>query len=488
MHRQTKTQGGILRGELESALRPLVHFTPSRGFMNDPNGLYYRDGLYHMFFQWNPDADHPGNTHWGHAVSEDLFHWQELEAAIAPDEKHGNIFSGSAVVDGRNVSGLGSDACPAVCLFFTATGMLDKDRPQMVENEEGKPQFPPGFVRPKTTQALAVSVDGGEHFVKYGGNPLVEEIAPMNRDPKVVWNEDADCYTMVLYLKDNDFAFLYSDDLLDWQLGQTITLPGSAECPDLFFLYLDGDRSAGKWVLHVSPQNYIVGHFTGRKFVPETELIYGPTQKPGEKIKSFTQSSVYAPQCFSGMPRDRVVQMSWIPTRFPGCSYVSCMSVPWEIELVTTGEGMRLRRFPAREIEALYGKEERYAGDSADILNGQLEKFQAEAMDVTMKLVMERRGKIAFTVRGILMVYEQETHRLYFPTGVYELPVSPEGGCPTERLELRMIVDRGSIEVFACEGLFQCVWNGCPDVGRKQVEILSMENMTGEITCHELIV
>lgn len=180
------------------AARPLCHFTTRRGWMNDPNGLVYTGEKYLMFYQHNPAATYWENMHWGYAESSDLVHWREGEDKLFPDE-NGTVFSGSAWLDRENASGLMQDGVAPLLLFYTAAGDTS-------ETSKGVP----------TTQRLAVSRDGGE-TLQLCETPLLREMYPLNRDPKVIRCEEGQCYILSLFLKDHDFALFRSDDLLHWQ-------------------------------------------------------------------------------------------------------------------------------------------------------------------------------------------------------------------------------------------------------------------------------
>ncbi len=441
-------------------LRPLNHFTPARGFMNDPNGLYFDGREYHMFFQLNPFGLGHGNTHWGHAVSRDLLHWTEREPALCPDDADGLIFSGSAVIDRENVSGLGDGSTPPVILFYTATGM--RFRPDFPKDETGAPVPPAGWKRPATPQCAAYSLDGGRTFRKYG--PVVPEIEPMNRDPKVQWVPEAGCWVMALYLIDNDYALLYSDDLLHWELGERMTLPGTAECPDLFRLYLDGDRAKPYWVYFGSPENYLVGTFEGRKFV-HGGLIRGCTQPESGEVKVFTDAAAYAPQTFFGTADGEVVQLSWIPTRFPGEAFASCMSLPWKLELRSTDDGPRLYKSPAEAVNALREGETPLSGGFAEV-SASLRQARGDALELAADLTFQPEGALTLSVRGALLSIREGGRKLLFPTGVYSLPGDGTG-------TLRVFADRGSLELFY--NGFACALNAPLDPSRQRIELLEME-------------
>lgn len=460
-------------------LRPQAHFSARRGFINDPNGLFYYNGTYHLFFQHNPYNLAHGNTHWGHAVSSDLIHWEEQDPGIKPDRTDGSIFSGSAVVDYNNTSGLQQGEHPPILLFYTATGM--RFFPRFCRDPEtGRRIFPPGWVRPETKQCIAYSTDGGKTFKKYEKNPIIDEITPMNRDPKVVWNQDINCWTMILYLSGNDFILLYSDDLLSWEKGQILTFKASGECPDIFELCVDNDESNRKWVIFVSPENYVVGHFEGRQFYAETDLIRGPTQTGGDKQKEFLHSPAYAPQTFFGIPDNRVIQLSWVTTAFPGMTFAGCMSLPWELQLITTPEGYQLIKAPIKELVALHGEYAESAETNPHIASSDLSGVTGEALDLTIDADLNADSKISFAIRGVLIHYDHSSRTLLFPTGKYDLPMS------SNTLDLRVIADCGSIELFCCGGLFNCVLNSPLDPAKRAVEFFDLEATRSKIKLSKL--
>ena len=235
--------------------RPSYHFTPLYGWMNDPNGMVYKDGEYHLYFQYNPYGSKWGNMHWGHAVSKDLVHWEHLDPAIARDPV-GHIFSGSSVVDKKNTAGFGKDAIIAI--------------------------YTNNSVKHDEVQCIAYSNDNGRTFTKYEGNPVLTPFDGLKdfRDPKVFWYEKGKCWYMIVSA-DKETRFYKSKNLKKWTyvsafgkgLGQQ---PCQYECPDFFQLPVNGDKKKMKWVMTMninpgcwfggSATEYFVGDFDGKNF------------------------------------------------------------------------------------------------------------------------------------------------------------------------------------------------------------------------------
>nr|WP_233522260.1 MULTISPECIES: GH32 C-terminal domain-containing protein [Prevotellaceae] len=235
--------------------RPSYHFTPLYGWMNDPNGMVYKDGEYHLYFQYNPYGSKWGNMHWGHAVSKDLVHWEHLDPAIARDPV-GHIFSGSSVIDKKNTAGFGKDAIIAI---YTNNS---------VNHDE--------------VQCIAYSNDNGRTFTKYEGNPVLTPFDGLKdfRDPKVFWYEKGKCWYMIVSA-DKEMRLYKSKNLKKWNyvsafgkgIGQQ---PCQYECPDFFQLPVNGDKKKMKWVMTMninpgcwfggSATEYFVGDFDGKKF------------------------------------------------------------------------------------------------------------------------------------------------------------------------------------------------------------------------------
>ena len=229
-----------ISGTYREPMRPQIHFTTQNGWINDPNGLIYLDGTYHMFYQHNPAEPNWENMHWGHAESKDLIHWEEKPAALFPDHR-GTMFSGSAFLDQKNALGKGGNAA---LLFYTTTSPF--------------------------CQHMSYSLDNFKTIIPFSDTPVVPHIMAENRDPKIVYCEELDCYVMMLYLDRDEYCMLTSHNLSDWAEFQRIHLPGDGECPDIFCLRDPaGNR---RWVIMGASSKYLVGQFKDGKFVACQEV------------------------------------------------------------------------------------------------------------------------------------------------------------------------------------------------------------------------
>lgn len=313
-------------------LRPQLHFTSRRGWINDPNGLVWHDGEFHLFYQHNPYEREWGNMHWGHAVSSDLIHWQELPTALFPDEL-GFQFSGSVVIDSLNTAGFGTEAMVAV---YTADS--------------------PG----REVQCLAYSMDKGRTWTKYGGNPVIDSGQKWQtvdtRDPKVFWYEPQKVWVMALCERDGHSIY-QSKDLKHWEFKSHVV--GFWECPELFELPVDGDNSNKLWVMYGASGTYMLGHFDGAVFTPVS----------GKQASWF--GAIYAAQTFNNMPDERRIQIGWDRIDHPNMPFKGQMSLPAELSLRTTPCGIRLFCNPIREIENLQQRvvsRQNLTAEQADVL------------------------------------------------------------------------------------------------------------------------
>ncbi len=398
----------------EGKYRPYAHFTAKRGWLNDPNGLTWYNGQYRMFYQHNPVACTWENMHWGYAVSDDLIHWQEKEIALYADEE-GTMFSGSAIVDTRNVTGLKENDNDVLLLFYTCAGSTS-------EAAKGKP----------FTQNLAYSTDGGKTFVKYAKNPLIGQIVGGNRDPKVIYHEPTDSYIMVFFLENHEFTIYTSPNLLNWTELQRLTLPDDAECPDFYPLAVDGDRSNTKWVFIAASDRYYIGRFDGKRFIPETE----------QKRLNYGNSS-YAAQSWSDVP-DRRIRTAFATVVIPGQPFGSVMNVPQEMSLRTVNGEVCLCVEPVREIEELYTGKSTFEQVHLDREKPFRYQAQSKCCDLSLKSKCDVSWKLSLF--GLTVAYDAESGTLKCQDK--EAPVQNVDGT----VELRMIIDTVYAELFADGG------------------------------------
>ena len=402
-------------------LRPQLQFSPKRGWTNDPNGLVFYNGEYHLFFQHNPYGAVWGNMHWGHATSRDLIHWQERGEALYPDDM-GPMFSGSAVVDWKNTSGFGKDGKPPMVLIYTAAG---------------KP----------TVQGLAFSSDG-RHFTKFAGNPVLKQITPGNRDPKVMWYEPTKQWVLTLYVglpgeagadgkpkRNNTVHFLTSPNLKDWTLRSVS--PDLFECPDFFELPVDGDPAKKRWVLTAASSEYFVGAFDGEKFTPETPKL------PGQRGRGF-----YAAQTFSDTPDHRRIQIGWGQDPSPGMAFNQLQAFPCELSLRNTAEGPRLAWQPIKELESLRVKSHRVGPlDLREGAANPLADVHGELLEIRADFTPAAQGELLFKVRGIPIRYDAARQEISI--GAVHAPAPLLDG----RQRLIILTDRTNFTVWASGGL-----------------------------------
>jgi fructan beta-fructosidase len=403
----------------KETLRGQFHFSPKRGWNNDPNGMVYFNGEYHLFFQHNPYGWGWGNMHWGQAVSKDMVHWEELGDKLLPDAM-GPMFSGCAVVDWNNTSGFGKDGKPPLVLLYTAAGN-------------------------PTVQCIASSTDG-RSFTKYEQNPVVKQITAGNRDPKVIWHEPTKKWVMVLYVeinKKHTIHFLTSPNLKEWTLASVTKNDGKGtylfECPDFFELPVDGNAKDRKWVLMGANAEYAIGTFDGTAFKPEHSKL------PGQHGTGF-----YAPQTFSDIPaRDgRRIQIGWFQTATVGMPFNQSMTIPQELKLIATAAGPRLTRAPIKELEALRAKSHTIKpltlrSDAPNPLTG----VNAELIELQAEFEPTPGSEVTFMLRGAKVRYDAAKQELV--VNGRRAPAPLRNG----KQRLTIFVDRTGLEVFASEGL-----------------------------------
>lgn len=409
--------------------RPQFHFTPEKNWMNDPNGLVYYEGEYHLFYQHNPFGKEWGYMHWGHAVSTDLVHWDHLPIALTPendskDKEIGTAYSGCGLVDHNNVTGLQKGEEKTILLFYTSQ---------------------------KMGQRLAYSNDKGRTFIKYDKNPLIAfDETDDARDPKVIWHEPSQQFVMVLYRRPeaNDklkgVSFYTSKNLFDWEFKNH--LAGFYECPDLIELPVNRRPEDKKWVLFDGDGSYVIGLFDGEKFISETAKLWSDLGK-----------NYYATQTWSNIPESdgRTIQIAWMKGgEYPDMPFNGQMSFPCELSLTKYMEGIKLVRKPVKEIELLHLKGQVWEdknlipglqknllkgvkGDCFHII-GTFDVKTAESFGFVVRLDKEKNGaEIMYTAKtNALTCLGQST------------VIQPIDG----KIKLEILLDRSSIEIFANDG------------------------------------
>lgn len=448
--------------------RPEYHFTPKSGWMNDPNGMFYLDGEYHLFYQHYPDSTVWGPMHWGHAASTDLVNWEELPIAIYPDSL-GYIFSGSAVFDAENSSGLGSAETPPIVAIFT------------YHNMEGEKSGATDY----QSQGIAYSIDKGRTWTKFEGNPVLPNQGIRDfRDPKVseVMNSDEEKRWMMTLAAQDRIQFFESADLKTWEFksefGQDVGAHGGVwECPDLIpFTAPNGDQ---KWALLVSinpggPQNgsatqYFIGNFDNGTFTPDDTMIrwldYGPDN--------------YAGVTWSNLPKDenRTLFIGWMSNWLyaqvvPTTSWRSAMTIARELSLIEISGVLLLKSAPAKELEILRGEE--IAIDKSSNLPSQ-----------AVEIMMELDGSDAFSVILSNEVGEKVTiskemglvsiDRTYAGQTTFHPDFAAMHSAPMswKAEDLRIFLDASSIELFVNDGELVMTSLLFPSSPWKKVELIN---------------
>lgn len=434
--------------------RPVYHHTPAYGWMNDPNGMFYKDGVYHLYFQYNPYGSVWGNMHWGHSTSTDLMHWNFEGCAIVPDA-WGAIFSGSCVVDHNNTAGFGKGA---VVAFYTSAKAT-----------------PWGDVQ---SQSMAYSLDNGKTFTKYEGNPILTSSEKDFRDPKVFWYAPGKHWVMILAV--GQHMEIYSSvNLKEWkkesEFGAMQGAHGGVwECPDLVEIPVEGTREK-KWVLicNLNPggpfggsaAQYFVGSFDGKKFVNES-----PTQT---KWMDWGKDN-YATVTWNNAPDGRCIALGWmsnwqyannVPTR----QYRSANTLARDLTLYREGQELYLKSTPSSEVKKARGKKVSIPSFRVSEKHEMVNLFEEKQGAYEVEIVIQNAGasKITFCLLNdkgekVSMYYDlnrkqfvmdrSESGTVDFSKDFPAVTVAPAN--VDKELTLRLFVDRSSIEAFGEDGKF----------------------------------
>lgn len=451
--KELKLSGSFDMANKES-FRPVYHHTPAYGWMNDPNGMFYKDGVYHLYFQYNPYGSVWGNMHWGHSTSTDLMHWKFEGCAIVPDA-WGAIFSGSCVVDHENTAGFGKEA---VVAFYTSAKSTPWGDIQM--------------------QSMAYSLDNGKTFTKYEGNPILTSSEKDFRDPKVFWYAPGKHWVMILAV--GQHMEIYSSvNLKEWkkesEFGAMQGAHGGVwECPDLVEIPVEGTREK-KWVLicNLNPggpfggsaAQYFVGSFDGKKFVNES-----PTQT---KWMDWGKDN-YATVTWNNAPDGRCIALGWmsnwqyannVPTR----QYRSANTLARDLTLYREGQELYLKSTSSSEVKKARGKKVSIPSFKVSEKHEMVNLFEEKQGAYEVEIVIQNTGasKIAFCLLNdkgekVSMYYDlnrkqfvmdrSESGKVDFSKDFPAVTVAPVN--VDKELTLRLFVDRSSIEVFGEDGKF----------------------------------
>lgn len=463
--------------------RPQFHFTPAKNWMNDPNGMLFYEGEYHLFYQYNPFGDKWGHMSWGHAVSRDLLHWEHLPVALL-EENGIMIFSGSAVVDWKNTSGFGKDGKPPLVAIYTGHYTA----------------------KPLQNQQIAYSNDRGRTWTKYSGNPVLDIGERDFRDPKVLWQEESKRWIMtVAWPLQHKVRFYSSPNLREWthlsDFGPAGATNGIWECPDLFPLAVEGGKEK-RWVLIVnlnpggpaggSGCQYFVGDFDGTRFTPDPSSGSAP-------LWADYAPDFYAGVSWSDIPKrdGRRLWLGWMSNWLyagdvPTAPWRSAMSLPRELGLRQTRDGLRLVQTPVRELKSLRQERHRLRNATFAKANEWLsaKNVSGAAWEIDAEFGLGQSGADAPFGIKLLQGPAQETvircepgnksltmdrtrsgrgdfHK-EFPSK-FAAPLTIDG----QTVRLRLIVDTSSVEIFANDGASVMTALAFPALSDQPIELWS---------------
>lgn len=462
--------------------RPQFHFTPQKKWMNDPNGMVFYKGVYHLFYQYYPEDIVWGPMHWGHATSTDLIYWQHKKIALFPDEL-GLIFSGSAVIDYNNTSGLGTKEHPPMVAIFTYHNMAFEKAGKINTQSQG----------------LAYSLDEGETWKKYERNPIISNTNKKDfRDPKVFWNSETNIWNMVLVAGDHA-EFYTSKNLINWtkesEFGKEYGAHGGVwECPDIFKLKVNGNEEE-KWVLIISINpgapnggsgtQYFVGNFDGKTFTS--------TQKEPKWIDFGTDN--YAGVTYNDAPNNQRIFIGWMSNwlyarNTPTKNWRSAMTLPRTLELTKINGEFILKNKPIAAFKKL--QKPAFTSNKVKLKANQKTKFKYEAFNQSEIRfnAANKNLQLVFSndVKDSLMLYYNSQSKTFsidrrksgkvafeknFGKDIHKSNVS---ALVTDKIDFQIILDWSSIELFLNDGLYSFTEQIFPQKPYTQLSILSTED------------
>ena len=463
----TKPQEIVFKENNLEQYRPEYHFSPAKGWMNDPNGMIYIDGEYHLFFQHYPDSTVWGPMHWGHAKSSNLLDWEELPIAIYPDSL-GYIFSGSAVYDQENSSGLGTPENPPLVAIFTYHHM-DGER-------SGKTDF--------QCQGIAFSLDKGKTWEKFSGNPVLPNQGIKDfRDPKVrkIKNSDGKDVWIMTLAAWNQVQFYQSENLIEWKLagefGKEVGAHGGVwECPDL--IPMKAPNGQTKWILLVSinpggPQKgsatqYFIGNFKDGHYSPDDTMIrwldYGPDNYAGVTWSNLPES------------QERNLFIGWMSNWLyaqvvPTQSWRSAMTIPRELSLIDIDGTLLVKSAPAREITDQRKETFEVSGNVSKLPGTAFELTAEVENDFSLVFRNELGENVSITREmGLITIDRSRSGKSDFHrdfAAVHSAPMSWEVN------SIRIFMDASSIELFVNEGDIVMTSLLFPSTPYKTLELIS---------------
>lgn len=459
--------------------RPQFHFSPEKSWMNDPNGLVYNDSIYHLFYQYYPDSTVWGPMHWGHAISKDLIHWEHKPIALFPDE-HGYIFSGSAVFDKNNTSGFGTAENPPLVAIFTYHNMDGE--------KAGKNDY--------QTQGIAYSLDNGNSWNKFDGNPVIKNDGMRDfRDPKVFWNDIKENWTMLLVAGDH-LQIWQSQDLKAWkkvsEFGKDKGAHGGVwECPDMFKLNVEGTDEE-KWVLFISINpgapnggsgtQYFIGDFDGTTFSTDQE----------EPRWVDLGRDNYAGVTYNNTPNNERIFIGWMSNwdyaqDTPTKVWRSASTIPRNISLRTTRGEVELFNYPIANLDDYI--EHSYDEPALDLKAGQSRKIPLKygnQSEIRFKLNGPSSKWIFSNMEGDSLVIKMDKlekmvsldrstsgkvdFKPEFVLGKQHMPIP---NLPMGDIEVRMLLDQSSLELFLNKGQYVMTNQVFPNA---DYTVLTMQN------------
>ena len=469
----------------DQPLRPQFHFTSRVGWLNDPNGMLFNEGEWFLAFQHYAKGNANGAKSWGAAVSKDLIHWTQLPHILNPYKNvkypQGNehaIWSGSALVDEINALGKQKGDVKTLFGMFTATHA----------GEDKKAAF---------FQVGVYSTDKGRTWTMiHDGKPMVDHVEgydPGQRDPYLFYHAPTKSYRFIMELggPEKIVRIWKSSDLMNWE--PVCDIPNkSAECINMYSVPLDGDKNNLKWVIADAGTSYEVGDFDGTKWTG-----FGDKDSTGKRLRYDYGDCYYAPQTFNQSPGNRVVHIGWLrskdsysPFTEAGLPFTQQLSVPAEITLRTTPEGIRMYRNPVKELSSLYIKTDKFENLTLAEANTKLEALKPELIDMTLAFVPQ--GDLTLNVRGFAINYDAKRKEFLFTnTGRVEGESAANSKLPPDKqkkytdngrrqapapevdgkVKIRVLMDRASMEWFINDGQAAASFVVVPDANNRSISL-----------------